>query len=415
MFCCCSIIIFRVLKSALPQSEDCLFLNVWTEDLNPSSRRNVMVWIYGGAFYYGAASMPIYDGGALAAVGEVVVVSMNYRLGSLGFLYAGMSDIPGNQGLYDQALALSWVRENIEQFGGDSNKITLFGGSAGGLSVMFHLASPLTRDLIHKAIVQSGGFISTETTEDGSVLLEKANLLARLAGCGKETNSTTILSSETVQCLETLDVQTLTSLETTLYSSKQTFFTPRHGEEFLPRALSEGSLPGDKDVMIGHNANEGTTDMYVAFPDTFPHFSRPRRVSKTETLYYLGFMYPSLRYRALREVQNVYMGHLESTNYAGLRKALANSLGDASMICRNLQTAERVANASTAIDNGAGVYYYVFNYKQRCSDRQPWVGVTHGDELLFVFGEALKNQACASDVHMSLASMKLWSSFAKMG
>jgi carboxylesterase type B len=140
-------------------SEDCLALNIWT----PIERANplpVMVWFYGGAFAGGSGSMPMYGGEALARK-RAVVVSVNYRVGVLGFLaHPGLTaESPnhssGNYGLLDQIAALKWVRENIAGFGGDPNCVTIFGESAGGGSVAVHLLSPLSRGLFHRAIIQS--------------------------------------------------------------------------------------------------------------------------------------------------------------------------------------------------------------------------------------------------------------------
>lgn len=134
------------------QSEDCLFLSVSTPDL--SGVRPVMVWIHGGAFLSGGGTLPWYDGGQLAAEEDVVVVSVNYRLGALGFLvHEGVCE--GDLGLRDQALALEWVRDNIEAFGGDPDLITLFGQSAGALSVLAHTCHPHTKTIGRRAILQS--------------------------------------------------------------------------------------------------------------------------------------------------------------------------------------------------------------------------------------------------------------------
>jgi carboxylesterase type B len=116
-----------------------------------------MVFIYGGAFLEGSSRLPIYDGAKLAATGRAVIVSLNYRVGALGFL-AGMDDLKGNYGLQDQRLALRWVRDNIAAFGGDPEKVTLFGESAGAMSVGVHLASPGSKDLFHAAIMQSNPY-----------------------------------------------------------------------------------------------------------------------------------------------------------------------------------------------------------------------------------------------------------------
>ena len=142
------------------QSEDCLYLNVWTPALD-GKRRPVMVWIHGGGFTIGSGSQPLYDGSVLARRGDVVVVTVNYRLGPLGFIRLadvtnGKIPATGNEGILDQVAALQWVRDNIAEFGGDPGNVTIFGESAGGMSVGTILAMPSARGLFHKAIPQSG-------------------------------------------------------------------------------------------------------------------------------------------------------------------------------------------------------------------------------------------------------------------
>lgn len=133
--------------------EDCLFLNVWTPATD-GGRRPVMVWIHGGAFVIGAGSQMLYDGAPLARRGDVVVVTINYRLGVFGFLRHGPGT--GNEGLLDQIAALEWVRDEIAAFGGDPGNVTIFGESAGAMSVATLLATPRARGLFHRAIAQSG-------------------------------------------------------------------------------------------------------------------------------------------------------------------------------------------------------------------------------------------------------------------
>lgn len=144
------------------QSEDCLFINVWTRDTRASAP--VMVWIHGGAHRFGASSLPLYDGAALARQG-VVLVSFNYRLGLLGYFAhpalsaeARQDEASGNFGLLDQLAALAWVQRNVAAFGGDRNNVTVFGQSAGGASILNLLAaSHASKGLFAKAVVQSGG------------------------------------------------------------------------------------------------------------------------------------------------------------------------------------------------------------------------------------------------------------------
>lgn len=144
-----------------PQSEDCLSINVWTPADVRTEPRAVMVFIYGGAFIYGYNADPLYDGAYTAAYGDVIVLSMNYRLGALGFL-SGIKDrktgeeINGNFGMLDQVLALEWVRENVDAFGGDPDKVTIYGESAGAMSVGFHmLSSPRSEPLFSAGIMES--------------------------------------------------------------------------------------------------------------------------------------------------------------------------------------------------------------------------------------------------------------------
>ncbi|MFD6886670.1 carboxylesterase/lipase family protein [Streptomyces sp. NPDC059957] len=133
--------------------DDCLNLNVWTPEPAPSARLPVMVWIHGGALTRGSSAVPVYEGSAFARDG-VVLVSVNYRLGVLG--YGLFPDAPANRGLLDQIAALAWVRENIAAFGGDPARVTVFGESAGAISIGALLAAPRAAGLFHQAVLQSG-------------------------------------------------------------------------------------------------------------------------------------------------------------------------------------------------------------------------------------------------------------------
>ncbi len=143
-----------------PMDEDCLTLNVWTPACD-DAKRPVMVWIHGGAFLYGTGATPWYDGRSFAR-DDVVLVTINYRLGALGFLHV---DGQGNNGILDQVAALEWVRDNIAAFGGDPNNVTAFGESAGAMSVGTLLGLPAAKGLFVKAIPESGAAHSARTPE----------------------------------------------------------------------------------------------------------------------------------------------------------------------------------------------------------------------------------------------------------
>jgi para-nitrobenzyl esterase len=154
-----------------PQNEDCLYLNVWTPGLD-DARRPVMVWIHGGGFTTGSGSSLAYNGRTLATRGNTVIVTINYRLGAFGFLNlnevtGGKIPSTGNEGLLDQVFALKWVRDNIAAFGGDPRNVTIFGESAGAMSVACLLAMPGAKGLFHKAVLQSGAAHTIYTKEKG--------------------------------------------------------------------------------------------------------------------------------------------------------------------------------------------------------------------------------------------------------
>jgi len=191
------------------QSQDCLYLNVWTPEPD-TRRRPVMVWVHGGAFVLGSGSSTLYDGSQLAASGDVVVVTINYRLGALGFL--DLSRIhPGrtvaNAGVRDQIAALEWVRDNIEVFGGDPENVTVFGESAGAMSVGTLLGTPAARGLFARAILQSGAAHNVSTPEQAAQVAE--TLLECLG-------SRSLLDLERASVSDLLSAQRETTLRLTL-------------------------------------------------------------------------------------------------------------------------------------------------------------------------------------------------------
>ncbi|MDQ0466145.1 para-nitrobenzyl esterase [Caulobacter ginsengisoli] len=170
--------IFPTAAEVAAQSEDCLYLNVWTPDASKQRKRPVMVWLHGGGFAYGSGAWPIYDGTNLAGRGDVVVVSLNHRLNVFGYL-----DLPGvkgsgNAGMLDIVMALSWVRDNIALFGGDPGNVTIFGESGGGAKVSYLLAMPAAKGLFHKAIIESGPGVRAVPAERAANL--RKDLLAEL-------------------------------------------------------------------------------------------------------------------------------------------------------------------------------------------------------------------------------------------
>ncbi len=167
----------------LPQSENCLTLNIWTPGINDGGKRPVMVWLHGRGHYAGASSETMYNGANLSRRGDIVVVSVNHRLNVFGYLY--LDEIAGEEfkgsgvaGELDIVLALTWIRDNIRFFGGDPDNVTIFGQSGGGAKVSFLMAMPVAKNLFHRAIIQSGPAVRGVEPKDATDYAQR--LLAKL-------------------------------------------------------------------------------------------------------------------------------------------------------------------------------------------------------------------------------------------
>ena len=235
--------------------EDCLHLNVWTPALD-GARRPVMVWIHGGGFLVGSGSTVVYDGTELARRGDVVVVSLNYRLGATGFSHLSTvfpEELPeaNNLGTRDQIAALEWVRDHIDRFGGDPGNVTVFGQSAGGMSVGALLGAPRARKLFHRAICMSGAADHVLSRTRAHVVAEK--LLHELGG---PSPSNVVLGRIPIDELLAAQNRTMLSL-----SDLRTLmcFTPCADGELIPEqpldALSAGAAAGIP-IMTGATLEE---------------------------------------------------------------------------------------------------------------------------------------------------------------
>ncbi len=232
-------------------SEDCLFLNVWTPATDGGARP-VMVWLHGGGFGNGSGGAAMYDGAALAARGDTVIVTVNHRLNLFGYLHLG--DLGGDPssgmaGMLDIVLALQWVRDNIAAFGGDPGNVTIFGESGGGWKVCLLQAMPAARGLFHKAIVQSGPGLRATSRE--AATRTAAGLLAALG-----------LEAGDLSRLESLPAEVLQAAAEPLAGDRlMSAFTPCVDGVALPRDPFHPDAPAlsaDIPLMIGTNKDETT-------------------------------------------------------------------------------------------------------------------------------------------------------------
>jgi len=262
--------------------EDCLYLNVVSPDID-QKKRPVMFWIHGGAFVTGSGEQSLYLSGNLPKDGDVVLVTINYRLGVLGFGDFSQLNISksneanqhsqdnfdshshSNNGLRDMIMALDWVQNNIESFGGDPGNITIFGESAGGMSVASLLASPLAKGLFHKAIMQSGAAHMTSLPKD-SQRVAQAIL--------QETNTSTLEELKLLNCESLLAAQdVIGNIKFTNEGRDRRLpisnfaFMPTIGDDVLPIdpliAIEQGSAK-DIPVIVGSNLHEWNFFIYLA-------------------------------------------------------------------------------------------------------------------------------------------------------
>ncbi|MHA2391424.1 MAG: carboxylesterase/lipase family protein [Promethearchaeota archaeon] len=238
-----------------PESEDCLFLNVWTPGLD-NKKRPVMFWIHGGAFIMGSGGDPMYDGSVLAKRGDVVVVTINYRLGLFGYSY--IPGVTANVGQMDQILALKWVKDNIELFGGDPESVTIFGESAGGYAVLTLSAMPAAKGLFHRVIAQSAPFINPDVNKKHTKgVMRMLNIKSGDIENFRKTQPEEIIDAQN-KYLERLN----SAME----------FRPLIDGTFLPihplKVFQSGDC-SDIEFMIGSNLDEAKmfTSMGPGFPD----------------------------------------------------------------------------------------------------------------------------------------------------
>ncbi|KAK9502367.1 hypothetical protein O3M35_011156 [Rhynocoris fuscipes] len=194
----------QIVSNAVIGSEDCLYLSIYTPRLNPRKPYPVLVYIHGGGFEFGMGEFTGRPGYFMDH--NIVVVTLNYRLGLMGFLSMEDSVLSGNMGLKDQNMALKWIQRNIKNFGGDAKRVTIYGESAGGASVYYHMISPWSKGLFHQGISQSGTALTPWASSAPGVGRARAIKIAKMAGCPTK-NTKSMLN-----CLQQLDGRDLMRL-----------------------------------------------------------------------------------------------------------------------------------------------------------------------------------------------------------
>ncbi|XP_007946153.1 liver carboxylesterase 1 [Orycteropus afer afer] len=406
--------LFATSKESVPLkfSEDCLYLNIYTPaDLTKKSRLPVMVWIHGGGLLVGGAST--YNGLALSAHEDVVVVTIQYRLGIWGFFSTGDEHSYGNWGHLDQIAALRWVQENIANFGGDPGLVTIFGESAGGESVSVLVLSPLAKNLFQRAISESGVVFTAALCQNNS--RSTAEQIAIFAGCKTTT------SAVMVHCLRQKTEEEL--LETSL---KMNLFTldllgdPRKSVSFLPTVLDGVLLPKSAEEIIAEK-NFNTVPYIVGinkqeFGWILPTMmSYPLSEGKLDQKTAASLLWKSYPFVGIPEeltpvVTEKYLGR---TDDPVKKKDLFLD-----MLADGVFGVPSVTVARHHRDAGGPTYMYEFQHHPSfSSEMKPKTVVgDHGDELFSVFGSPfLKEGATEEEVKLSKMMMKMWANFARNG
>ncbi|KAJ1082455.1 hypothetical protein NDU88_002623 [Pleurodeles waltl] len=390
-------------------SEDCLYLNIYTPaEVRKDDKLPVMVWIHGGGLVYGGAST--FDGSALSAYENVIVVIIQYRLGTLGFFSTGDEHALGNWGFLDQVAALQWIQKNIEDFGGDPDSVTIFGESAGGASVSLLVLSPLSKGLFHKAISESGVSLFPGMFSTDEEMVVAVNKIANLTGCGLTD------SAEIVNCMR----------EKTEEEILHPFLNM--GFELLPGVIDGVFLLKDpKEILaelgahpvpylIGVNNHETGWSMPIALniseTTLMEGFDREAVNIVTQMFGPLlssisGFM-PLLYEEYLSDIEDPYI----------LRDTYFEMLSDYFFVFPAIQT------ANYHRDTGLPVYFYEFQHRaSHFRDlRLDFVKADHQDEIAFIFGGPFLDHdinvlGTATDDEKDLCKtmMKYWANFARTG
>lgn len=390
-------------------SEDCLYLNVWVPTPKPRNA-SVMVWIYGGGFQTGTASLNVYDGKFLARVERVIVVSMNYRVGALGFLaLPGNPEAPGNMGLLDQQLALQWVQGNIAAFGGNPRSVTLFGESAGAGSVSLHLFSPRSHPLFTRAILQSGSSNAPWAVTPLHEARNRTLTLAKFVGCSSD-NETAV-----IKCLRRKDPREILLHEIfvvpydTLLSVN---FGPTLDGDFLtdmPSALLQLGQLKKTQILIGVNKDEGTAFLVYGAPGISKDNSS--LISRKEFEEGLKMLFPRVSDLGKEAILFHYVDWLDDQRPENYREALDDVLGDYNFICPALEFTKKFSEL------GNDAFFYFFDHRSSKIPWPEWMGVMHGYEIEFVFGLPLERRAnyTRAEEILSRLMMKHWANFAKYG
>ena len=350
---------------------------------------------------------------------------MQYRLSIFGFLFLDHQDAPGNQGLLDQHLALKWIHNNIQFFGGDNKRITLFGESAGSVSVSLHLLSRLSSNLFTNAIMQSGSALADWATAKNSEALKRCTDIMETLGCEIKNNNI----NDAIKCAQGVDpIEALQKSDVYFYSRAthgiaQFTFLPVVDNYFLeeePLILLNRGKFKKCSILSGANKDEGNWFFVYSFKYFRDYFNitEPPEINYSDFedhINQLFHFYPQFPYTAspiiLKSIAHRYTNWANVNDSFHNRQNLDDAAGDFHFIC----PAVDFANQYALYDQK--VFFYYYTHRSSNHYWPDWLGVMHADEVAFVFGEPLNNTLKFNNKEKILARrlIKYWTNFAKYG
>jgi para-nitrobenzyl esterase len=368
----------------MPMGEDCLVLNVWSPGLD-TARRPVLVWLHGGGFTSGSGANPVTSGERLARRGDVVVVTVNHRLGAMGYLHLAELGDPdlvssGINGILDIEAALAWVRDNVSGFGGDPGNVTIFGESGGGMKVSTLLAMPGARGLFHRAIVQSGPYLRATRPERAA--RTAAALMAELG-------------VSTVEELRALPFERIVEAQDAVGRAGHTF-APVVDGTVLPRDPYEPDAPptaAGVPLLIGTNRDEMT--LFLSGLSGYGTWNEQEALKALANLGPADIVYE--RYKALHP------------DWTPTQLAVSIS-SDGSFRIGSIKQAER------HIDAGTPAYLYLFTWESPMAGGS--LKAAHSVEVSLVFDNLARDPSAQADEKAQLvaeAMSEAWIAFARTG
>ena len=371
-------------------NEDCLYLSVWKPKTQQTLGNPVVVYIHGGSLRIGSVISPEINGEYMARTESIVFVSIQYRLGTLGFL--GLPEFrneniyktTGNYGIFDQIAALEWVKNNVAAFGGNPDKITIDGESSGASSVLFHMSMPRSQGLFNQAIAQSNAAYVDIQNPTTKYKLSR-EIIAKF--CNVSENTSTI-----EDCMRKTDAKTIAAIEPGDLSQAMIdgyLFEEHTFNYFLNWKTRTHNVSA---VLMGNTLNEGT--IFV-----------PLGVNSSTYSLYISYMFPWTS-NYLSQLLTVY-----PCSIGDCSSAFSDLLGDAWLVCPNILPSQMISN-----DSNTKIFTYLFSHAPKATNKyNPFSGAYHSSEIPFAFNNVPSSQYfyTAKELNLSNAMAKTWAKFIK--